>query len=73
MSIEQEVRTQTLNEAIRRIEGLHGNEKYHQAWKRAADALRSRFREEGGVGTISSSRMVRRARFRAGTFFGFLG
>lgn len=40
MSIEQEVRNRTLNEAIQRIEALHGNEKYHQAWKRAVDTLR---------------------------------
>ncbi|BBB99387.1 hypothetical protein [Bradyrhizobium elkanii] len=30
----------TLREAIRRIEALHGNEKYQQAWRRAADTLR---------------------------------
>lgn len=39
-TIEQEVRNQTLNEAIQRIEGLHGNEKYEQAWRRAIAALR---------------------------------
>jgi hypothetical protein len=31
---------ETLRRAIARIESLHGNEKYQQAWKRAADALR---------------------------------
>lgn len=37
---EREVRDMALRDAIFRIESLSGNEKYQQAWKRAADVIR---------------------------------